>query len=391
MTVTPITFIRQRPYQAVSLSHFFIDILNSSRNLVVALIAVEIGLSNAQVGIALLLYNVGGSLSQPFFGWLADRTGARWLVILGLAWMITFFGLAAVAGDWLALFALTIAGVGSGMFHPTGTMVASQISRTATGKATAFFFFAGQFGLFLGPILAGFMLDLYGRPGYIALPALAVMALVAAWQWLYDSPEVQLEKKTEWAQARATKTFSRASFLHRGTLLIIIILTSSTVSIAAITFAPKLFTELGYMQTRVGFLSGMFMLGSAVGGILGGALGDRIAGKWVIILGMSGLIAPVYFYIPAAGVRQLLLLLLAGFFSGIPHTIIVLMVQSLFPGRRALASGLALGLMFSGGAIGSYLLGVIADEIGLGTALQATAVLPVITVLAALFLPKRPV
>ncbi|HXV97528.1 MAG TPA: MFS transporter, partial [Anaerolineae bacterium] len=130
MAATQAEFIRQRPYQAVSINHFFIDILNSSRNLIVAILAIEMGLTNAQVGLALLLYNVGSSLSQPLFGWLADRLGARWFVVGGMGWMIFFFGLAGVAGNWLALGALTIAGIGSGAFHPTGTMVASKTSLT---------------------------------------------------------------------------------------------------------------------------------------------------------------------------------------------------------------------------------------------------------------------
>ncbi len=389
MAVTQTSFIKQRPYLAVAVTHFFVDVLNSSRNLVVALLAIQLGMSNAQVGIALLLYNVGGSLSQPLFGWLADKFGARWFVIGGMAWMIFFFSLAALAGDWLALAALTVAGLGSGAFHPTGTMVASQSSHTHQGKATAGFFFAGQIGLFLGPVLAGVLLQEYGRIGYLILPVLALIAFVIGWQWLHKEDDHLEHKKEERAQARNTRKVRRSGLLRRTTLLTIIILTGSTASIAAITFAPKLFSELGYQPAYVGLLSGLFMLGSAFGGIMGGSLGDRIAGKWVICLGMGGLILPLYLYIPATGAILPLLLLIAGFFSGTPHTILVLMVQSLFPGRQALASGLTLGLMFSAGAIGSFILGVIADTVGLGVALQATAVLPLIAFTAALFLPKK--
>lgn len=389
MAVTPVAFIKQRPYQAVSITHFFVDILNSSRNLVVAILAIQLGLTNAQVGLALLLYNVGASLSQPLFGWLADRFGGRWFVVGGMAWMIFFFGIAAIVGNWLALVALTVAGVGSGAFHPTGTMVASQTSHTHPGKATAVFFFAGQIGLFLGPVLAGLLLQQYGRPGYLILPALSFIALIAGWQWLHNDNEFIHEEKAERAEARATRKIRLPDFIHRSSLLTIIILTSSTASIAAITFAPKLFTEIGFQPAYVGLLSGVFMLGSAFGGITGGSLGDRMAGKWVIVIGMAGFILPLYFYIPANGLLQPLLLLLAGYFGGIPHTIIVLMVLALFPGRQALASGLALGLMFSAGAIGSYALGVVADNIGLGLALQYTAVLPLIALGAALFLPKK--
>ena len=429
MTVNQITFLRERDYLAVSITHFFVDVLNSGRNLLVAILAITLSLTNAQVGIALLLYNVGSALAQPLFGWLADRIGARWLVVGGMGWMIFFYVVASLAGDWPALVALTIASLGSGAFHPTGTMVASQVSHSHRNKATAVFFMAGQLGLFFGPILTGIVLEQFGRPGYLVLPALSFIALASGWQWLIDRPvphyandvtpatlphsidhphvrgnggtgelgrrgermsTVQISPLTNKPTNSPTRKLanSQTRKLARQTFLLsIIIVTGSTLSIAAITFAPKLFTELQYEPGYVGLLSGLFMMGSAVGGVIGGALADHIHGKWVILLGMAGVILPVYFYIPLAGWERFVLLLLAGFFSGMPHTVLVLMIQSLLPGRRATASGLALGFMFFSGAVGSYFLGIIADKVGLGPALQGTAALPIIAILATLLLP----
>lgn len=65
------------------------------------------------------------------------------------------------------------------------------------------------------------------------------------------------------------------------------------------------------------------------------------------------------------------------------------MIQSLLPGRRALGAGLALGFMFLSGAAGSAGMGFIADHVGLATALQGTAFLPLIAAGATLFLPQR--
>ncbi|MEJ2747175.1 MAG: MFS transporter [Anaerolineae bacterium] len=386
MAVAQTSFIRQRPFLAVAITHFFVDVLNSSRTLLVAILAVNLGLSNAQVGIALLLYNVGSSLSQPLFGWLADRIGARWLVIGGMGWMMTFYGLAAMAGDWLALIALTIAGLGSGAFHPTGTMVASQISDTHRTRATSIFFMSGQIGLFVGPVLTGLLLGLYGRPGYLILPLLSFLAFMSGWQWLvqrstHDHAAVKVK-------ATAVSTPPSTANTRKAILLAVIILASGTVSISANNFAPKLFTEMGLLPGYVGWLSGLFMMGSAMGGVVGGMLGDRVAGKWVIILGTLGSILPIYFYIPAQGALRFVLLLLAGFFAGMPHSILVLAVQSLLPDRRATASGLALGFMFFSGSVGSYLLGAVADNVGLAVALRGTAVLPLIAASTALFLPQ---
>jgi len=346
-------------------------------------------LSNAQVGIALLLYNVGNSLSQPLFGLLADRIGPRLLVVGGMGWMIAFYGFAAAAKDWPALIALTIAGIGSGAFHPTGTMVASKISMTHRTRATALFFMAGQFGLFSGPILAGILLDRFGRPGYVVLPAASFIAFASSWRWLAE------KTKNGWKEAastlqRSSQQKAPSNLARRVFLLAVIISCGSTVSIAANNFAPKLFTELGKSPGYVGVLGGLLMMGSAFGGVLGGTLADRVGGKPVILFAVLATMAPIYYYIPVEGIGRFILLLLAGFFGGMPHSILVIRVQALLPERRALASGLALGFMFFSGSVGSTIIGVIADNVGLARTLQMTAFIPLLAATATLMLPKQP-
>jgi len=389
MAAARASFLQHKDYQAVSISHFFVDVLNSSRSLLVAILAVSIGLSNTQVAIALLLYNVGNAVTQPFFGRLADRSGPRWLVIGGLGWMIIFFTLAAIAPPWPALAALTVAGLGSGAFHPTGTMVASESSHKHRTQATSIFFMSGQIGLFAGPVMAGLLLASFGRSGYIVLPALAFTGFIAAWKWLFNRPRKQPDLETAVHTAKLHQRQSRL-FYRKGILLSIIILCVGTVSAAAINFAPKLFTEMGFGAAYVGLLSGLFMLGSAVGGVFGGTLSDRWNGRGVIILAASASILPILFYIPAAGIGRLILLLFAGFFVGMPHSVLVLMVQALMPEQRAMASGLALGFMFFSGSIGTLAVGMIADTIGLEAALRLTAILPLITIIVTLLLPRSP-
>ena len=388
MTTIQASFLKERSYQAVAFTHFFVDVLNSSRNLLMALLAINLGLTNAQLGINLLIYNIGSSLSQPLFGWLADRIGVRVLVLGGIGWMILFFVLAATLSEWPALIAVTIAGIGSGAFHPTGTKVASETSKEFTGRATAVFFMSGQLGLFVGPVLAGFLLEGYGRPGYLVLPVLALLAFVGGWQWLTRQRTSTSDLATSPTAVLPPIQVS-ASLIRAAGLLFLIILSYSSVGIGAMTFAPKLFTELGFEPTYVGWLGGLFMLGSAAGGVVGGALADRYSGRWVIFGGLMAAILPIYFYIPVAGFGRFVLLFLAGFFSGMPHSILILRVQSLLPNRKALASGLALGTMFFSGSVGSYVLGVMADRVGLAVTLQGTAVLPLIAGLLALLLPRR--
>lgn len=388
MAVTQPDFITAPDYRAVAATHFFVDVLNSSRTILVAIIAVSIGLTNAQVGLALLLYNVGNALSQPFFGALADRIGPRFLVIAGLAWMILFYGVAALAGDWLALIALTVAGLGSGAFHPSGTMVASQASTVRRTQATSIFFMAGQLGLFFGPIATGILLESFGRPGFLALPLLALAAVVYGWRSIDRDPLHYVQVRQP-SRASSGRSFSvPRSTVRDATILAFIILLTATINISTINFAPKLFTEMGVPAAQVGLLAGVLMLGAAVGGVIGGSLADRFGGRIVVAGAVLAATAPLFFYVVSDGLLRLVLLALGGFLMGMPHSILVLRAQALLPGRRATASGLILGFMFFSGSIGSYLVGVMADQIGLPSAMQSLAILAPFAAMAALGLRK---
>jgi FSR family fosmidomycin resistance protein-like MFS transporter len=377
--------MRDRAYLAAAGSHFFVDILNSSRTVLVALLATTLGLTNAQVGIALLLYNVGSSLTQPFLGLLADRRGPRYFVAGGLAWVVAMYALASVLSGWGALVAITLAGFGSGAVHPAGTKVASESSSQARTQATGLFFASGQIGLFVGPVLAGFLLQALDRPGYLVLPALAFGAVLAGWRWIDDSSFSATEQKEKVETAAEKQPRDWRTLLP----LVGLLATSSTIGIAITNYVPKLFADLDYSPSYVGWTAGLYMMGSAVGGVTGGALADRHGRRLPILLGMAGSILPMYFVIPAGDPWRFCLLVLTGLFAGMPHSVLVIMVQSLLPGRRAFASGLTLGLMFSSGAIGSYVLGVIADEITLAVALQGLILLPLAAIASTLLLPRR--
>jgi FSR family fosmidomycin resistance protein-like MFS transporter len=393
MTTKEVSFLRNKTYISISLDHFFVDVLNSSRALVVAIIAVNIGLSNAQVGLVLLLYNIGSALSQPFFGLLADRYGSKWPILGGVGWMVAMYTLATLAGDWTALVLLTIAGLGSGAFHPAGTKYAGEASEQAETQATGVFFAAGQSGLFAGPVLAGLLLDSFDRPGYLVLPALAGAALVIGWRWSSKNSNIAhraLESRTK--SSNDVKQRGRPTNFRRTLVaLMIIIIATSTVSSATINLGSKLFTELGYSAFYVGLISGIYMLGAAVGGIIGATLGDRRGRRLPILIGVLGAAVPFFVYIGASDITRPAMLLMAGFFGGMPHSVLVIAAQSLIPGRRAFASGLALGLMFFSGAIGTLVLGIIADEVGLAVALRNASFILLLAAFAALILPNRAV
>ncbi len=127
--------------------------------MLLAYLSGPLGLSNTSLGLVSTIYILSAALVQPLFGHLADRVGPRWVVAGGVLWMAFFFSLAVIAPGTLALILLVTASLGSGAFHPAGTMQATLRGRSHyAGKettATAYFFVFGQLGLFFGPMLGG--------------------------------------------------------------------------------------------------------------------------------------------------------------------------------------------------------------------------------------------
>src|ERR1041384_562747 len=62
-------------FSSVALSHFMVDVFNSSRPVLLT----YLGLTETQIAIISTIYIWASALTQPFFGWMSDRVGPRWL------------------------------------------------------------------------------------------------------------------------------------------------------------------------------------------------------------------------------------------------------------------------------------------------------------------------
>ena len=113
--------LRDAYFVALAVNHLAIDLLNSQKEILVVFLAPSLGLSNADIGLVILIYAAFSSVTQPLFGLLADRFEAHWLSGGSLLWMAGWFSVAvSLPGRW-ALLALIIGALGSGAFHSAGT------------------------------------------------------------------------------------------------------------------------------------------------------------------------------------------------------------------------------------------------------------------------------
>lgn len=167
---------KHRLYTAIVSQHFVIDMFNGVAGVILAALALPLAISNAQVGLTLTLYALTGALTQPFFGWLADRLpdhakGLRptplLLTAVAVIWMAgMYIGVALLAGSWpMLLVFLVLGALGSGLFHPIGTSQAANSYHGSINTGTAMFFFIGQMGFAVGPFLGGVLFTMFGQGG----------------------------------------------------------------------------------------------------------------------------------------------------------------------------------------------------------------------------------
>jgi MFS transporter, FSR family, fosmidomycin resistance protein len=375
---------------SVSLGHLTIDILNSSVAMIITVLAVPFGLTNSQIGLGVMTYALVGSLSQPFFGWLADRLSGRWLCAAGLFWTASFYAIATYADNYpTLLFFMSLAALGSGAFHPQGAMVASDAGRARASSSTAIFFLLGQTGLALGPIIAGLVLEHLGLAGVrtVAIAALPVVLLMAIGLYHPIRPMAVVGSATG-----STNGFT-ASVDRRLTVLVafgLVVALRATVQQSYYGLLPKFFADQGFAPGDYGFLVGIFSIALAVGTLAGGILGDSIEHRKLLIWALLITAPFTYAMLFVHGWSYYLLATVAGFLVGVPHSVLVVMAQKLLPRRQGLASGAVLGFMFATGAVGTGLAGWLADFTGMAAALQIVSLLNIGAGISAYFLARQP-
>ena len=388
--------LRDPYFIAVGLSHLATDIINSQKAIFIVFLASELGFSNAYIGLVALAYTACGALTQPLFGLLADRYHAYWLSGVGLLWIASWFGVAVLAPGLWAIPALIIGSLGSAAMHSSGTERATARGRVITvgGAATAasLFFLFGQAGFAIGPAAGGLLLEKMGAPGLLVLVAVSFPIAANALYWMHTR-NVDPVDNLDAAEVEPIPPGSSQNILRPGwwampAFALFIMLRTTPLS-TTLTFLPKLFEERDYSPSAFGAIASIFMLGSAIGGVVGGILCDRWGRRPILIWTLLAAAVPMYFYPVVVGLEVYALVFLAGLFIGASHSVIVVVAQTLLPSSGALASGLALGFMFASGSAGSYLFGMAADVFPLASVLQVNGVLSLCAALLSLTLWQR--
>src|SRR5262245_5571542 len=272
-------------FSSIALSHLMVDVFNSSRPVLLT----YLGLSETQIALISTIYIWASALTQPFFGWISDRMGPRWLAAGGVLWMTLFFSGAVLVPGAGGLICLIIAALGSSSFHPVGTVQATLQGRHhLAGRettATSLFFMAGQMGHFIGPILTGLILAKLGLPAMVILPVVSI-PIGLAYQLRANHPHPKPITRGNNIRLQASVGFM--------VILAIVATLQSWSQTNMITFVPKYIKDLGLGAATYGNMAGLFMGGSALGNVIGGHLGDQYTKRKVAAIALLLSAVPIF-------------------------------------------------------------------------------------------------
>lgn len=331
------------------------------------------GVSYAAVSLVVAIYSFSSSLLQPVAGLIADRYDRRLLAALGPLLVVMGFGFLGFYPNLIYMaICLSIAGLGSAIFHSSGAALAGQYAPAGKkGFWLSFFASSGMFGIAMAPMVAVGMENTIGLKG---LAFLTPLGALAAFLLMRQAPPINIDAKPS--------SFRDLARVFRGEVAKLWAI-STLRNVAFMSFAttiPFWFVQRGISDAQMAITLSIYSFAGVAGTFLGGTLSDRFGRKRVMVITMVGalpiyaallLIAPeTWLYIP--------LLAIAGAFMNAGIPVAVAMAQEYEPKQIATVSGLLMG--FTWGFAG-LLYGVI------GPFVERFGVIPTLTVIGLLLIP----
>jgi FSR family fosmidomycin resistance protein-like MFS transporter len=333
---------------------------------VLPLLIIAFGLSYMLAGLAALVFNAFSSVMQPFLGRWFDRTHATWLLEIGLALNCVCMSLVGVSPNYMILlFLLGTAGLGTASFHPPAFSTVVNAGTSRKGQAMGFFIAGGNAGFFLGPIVAGVLLTVYGLHGtLLLLPVGLISALILL------KARVTAGAPTALQDVNSTRPAANKRLVA---LLAIITACRSTTITVAETFLPVYFVARGEPLVIATALASVWLGIGILGQFAGGYISDRI-GRFPVIASSLLIGGPLFVaFLSTSGFTSIIFLALAGVVLYASWTVIVVMASEAAPQNVGTVSGLMLGLAVGIGGFAALGFGALADRIGLQSALIAMA------------------
>lgn len=345
----------------------------------------DTGLASLNSAVALMV----GLFTLPL-SMLADRWGrVKSIVLMAVVWSVATLLSAFAASYGQMLGARFLVGVGEAAYGSVGLALllgvfAPQLRATLSGAFQA----AGSFGSVIGVALGGYVALHLGWRWSFAAMAILGFVLAVAFSVVVTEKRIARHSRTEVVEPQGITTVSvrnRAplrSLFDNPSAVCAYLAGGLQMFVTAVllSWLPSFFNRYHDMDLgQAGIAASMYALLIAVGMICCGVITDRAsreqpARKWmtaVVYCSVSAVALLIAFRFEA-GTAQMILLGVGAFFAaGSSGSVTALVANLVHPSLRASGFGtLTLAYSLLGMALGPFVVGVLADSMGLLRAMQ---------------------
>ena len=373
----------------LAMGHFFNDFYCNFLPILLPILIPKLGLSLTLSGALVMVMSLSANVLQPVFGYFMDKYNFNKIMPLIIPFGAVFICLTNWASNFIVLAVLIgLSGLAVSTFHPMGAGLVSKVA--PDGKIStciSIFVAGGSFGFALAPILLVYFMQMYSLD---YLPILIIPAIILG-ILMYSSGLSKARFVNE--QVAKNMHFNLAQILQNKPLMLLNISMGlrAWLFTALVTFLPLWAIEKGCDNTLSGWILTIYLCGSVIGGLIGGALNDKIGYKKVILWALIFTLIPTMYFLFA---QQIDILMYIALFVGgglvmAANPGAIVWGQDLLPDNPGMASGMMLGLSFGLGGFGTMLTGSLAESYGLTMALALTAMLLVISIVLVYLTPEK--
>ena len=323
------------------------------------------------------------SIFNPIIGYLADKKGARYFVILAPGLTATLMSLTGSAKSVYALgFLLFLSGISSTLFHAASPGLVVKASEKRKGRGLSLYMAGGGIGRSLGPLVVVWAVGTWGLEGIYRL--MFIGWIISGILFLqFRSIEIQPQEK--YSLREEIPLFKRFFF----PLALVLILRSALISSLS-TYLPVFMVESGAPLWLAGTALSIHEISGVIGSLVLGPISDKIGRTKIINLSMliSSLLIPIF--LQARGWQIFPLLVIMGFFCLSANTIFMALVQDNFQHHRATGNSVFILIHFLSSALMLVVVGYIGDSYGLKTAYLISAGAALLSIPSLRLLPPTP-
>jgi MFS transporter, FSR family, fosmidomycin resistance protein len=381
---------QQKTIYSILFAISFVHLLNDSMQAVIPaifpILEESMGLSFTQLGWIAFTLNITSSIMQPVIGWYTDRTTSPYLLPFGM--MASLIGMLGIAfADSFSLIIISVIGIGLGsaVFHPEGSRVAYMAAGNRRGLAQSIYQVGGNTGTSLAPIMTALVfvpLGQFGAVWFTSFAAIAIFVLFNVSGW-YSRQLVHFPRvKKQTGEKKAIDKKRKNQVIGAMALLVFLVFARSWYfSGIGNYYQFYLIDDYGLTIRQAQIYLFVFMAAGVLGTFFGGPISDRLGKRNMIFWSMVGT-APLALLLPHVGLWAVIpLFFVIGFILNTSFSVTVVYAQELMPGRIGMVSGLIVGLAFGMGALGSVVLGKVADVTSISHTMLLISFLPLLGLL----------